>query len=166
MWSGKPVTFKGKHYQISEAVCKPIPVHSEGLCLWIGGGGEKLTLRVTAKHADACNFSGRSNSLEAFNRKLEILEKHCQAIGRRFEDIVKSVTLELILGENKKEAHRKERCAPKSISPETRFVGTPSECINFLQKFVNSGATYIMIHAEDILSSFKLFKKEVMPSFH
>lgn len=165
MWSGKPATFRGKYYQISDAVCRPEPVQPGGPPLWIGGGGERLTLKVAAKHANVCNFSGYPIDLQVFQKKLRALEHHCQSVGRRSEDIVKSVTLELVLGKNEEDARRNEREAPPSVAPEERFVGTPSDCISFLQEFIDSGASYFMLHIEDLLPSFRLFEKEVMPSF-
>jgi len=165
MWSGKPVTFHGKYYNFLETVCRPKPVQPGGPCLWIGGGGEQLTLRATAKHADACNFSGLSTSLQMFQRKVAILERHCRSVGRRPDEIMKSVTLELILGKDENEARRNERQAPPSRSPENRFVGTPSHCISSLQGFIDSGASYFMLHIEDLLSSLDLFEKDVLPSF-
>ena len=165
MWSGEPVTFRGKYYQVLDAICRPVPLQPRGPCLWIGGGGERLTLRVTAKHADACNFSGLSTSIETFKRKVEVLERHCRSIGRRPDEIVKSVTLELILGKDKEEARKRERQAPPSVSPETRFVGTPSRCITLLQRFMDLGASYFMIHIEDLLPSLELFENGVMSSF-
>ncbi len=167
MWSGKPVTFQGQYYHISEAVCQPKPTHLGGPRLWIGGGGEQLTLRVTAKHANACNFSGLSTSLETFERKVAILERHCQHVGRNPEEIVKSVTLELVLGKNDEEAHQREKRIPPSYgkSRETRFVGTPSQCISLLQKFINLQASYFMLHIEDLIPCLELFEREVLPSF-
>ncbi|MEM2885790.1 MAG: LLM class flavin-dependent oxidoreductase, partial [Thermoproteota archaeon] len=165
MWSGKPATYRGKYYAVYGAVCKPGPVQPGGPRLWIGGGGEKLTLRVAAKHADACNFSGLSTSLETFKRKVEVLERHCEAVGRKPGEIVKSVTLELLLGKDEAEARENERRAPPSRSPEARFVGTPSRCLSFLQGYVDAGASYFMLHVEDLLPGMELFVKDVLPSF-
>ena len=165
MWTGRPITFRGKYYQVTEAVCRPKPIQPNGPNLWIGGGGERFTLKVAAKHADACNFSGLSTSLKEFQGKLSILERHCHSVGRRSGEIVKSVTLEIILGKDDNEARERERRAPNSRSSQTRFVGTPSHCIALLQEFMDSGATYFMIHAEDLLSSLDLFEKDVLPSF-
>jgi F420-dependent oxidoreductase-like protein len=165
MWSGKPITFQGKYYHVLDAVCRPAPVHVGGPPLWIGGGGEELTLRVVAKYADACNFSGLSTSPETFQKKLAVLERHCKSVKRRIDDIVKSVTLELVLGEDEAEARQREREAPPSLAPERRFVGTSSGCISLLQRFIDLGASYFMLHIEDLLPSIDLFEKEVMPSF-
>jgi F420-dependent oxidoreductase-like protein len=165
MWSGKPVTFQGKYYHILNAVCRPEPVQPGGPPLWIGGGGEELTLKVAAKYGDACNFSGKSTSLQTFQKKLAALERHCESVGTKIEDIVRSVTLELILGEDEEQARKREREAPPSLTPERRFVGTPSACISLLERFVDLGASYFMLHIEDLLPSIGLFEKEVTPSF-
>jgi F420-dependent oxidoreductase-like protein len=165
MWSGKPATFQGKYYRVSEAVCRPEPIRLGGPPLWIGGGGEQLTLRVVAKYADVCNFSGYCTSIQLFEKKLAALERHCQSVGRRIDDIVKSVTLELVLGKDENEAHHREREAPASKTPNERFVGTPSDCISLLERFVNIGASYFMLQIEDLMSSLDLFEKEVLPSF-
>lgn len=126
---------------------------------------EELTLRVTAKYADVCNFSGLSTSLQTFQKKLAALERHCQFVGRRIEDVVKSVTLELVLGKNETEARQREREAPPSLTPERRFAGTPSACISLLERFIDLGASYFMLHIEDLLPSIHIFEKEVMSSF-
>lgn len=165
MWSRKPATFQGKYYRVQNAVCQPQPLQPGGPPLWIGGGGEQLTLRVTAKHADACNYSGTSLSLQTFQKKTEILERHCQSVGRNPDEITKSVTFELILGKDDNAARRNERRAPPSEAPKERFVGTPSKCISLLQQFIDAGASYLMFHIEDLLPSLDLFQKEVLPSF-
>lgn len=165
MWSGKSVTFQGKHYHIKDAVCQPQPVQQGGPRLWIGGGGEQLTLKVTAQHAQACNFSGRSTSLTMFQHKVAVLNHHCASMGRDPNEIIKSVTLEIILGKDRKDAKRREKTAPLSLTPETRFVGTPNQCVSYLQQFIDLGATYFMLHIEDLLTSLDLFEKEVLPSF-
>jgi alkanesulfonate monooxygenase SsuD/methylene tetrahydromethanopterin reductase-like flavin-dependent oxidoreductase (luciferase family) len=165
MWSSNPATFEGKYYKVSDAICRPEPLQSGGPPLWIGGGGEELTLRVAAKYADACNFSGESTSLQTFQKKLSTLRRHCESVGRRIEDITKSVTLELVLGKNEEQAREMEREAPPSLTLERRFVGTPSGCVSLLEQFIDAGASYFMLHIEDLLPSLDLFENEVMPSF-
>jgi alkanesulfonate monooxygenase SsuD/methylene tetrahydromethanopterin reductase-like flavin-dependent oxidoreductase (luciferase family) len=145
-------------------VCRPKPVQPGGPRLWIGGGGEQLTLGVVAKYADVCNFSGYSTGLQLFQKKLTSSERHCQSAGWRIDDIAKSVTLEIVLGKDEIEARRREREAPPSMMPDERFVGTPSDCISLLERFVNIGVSYFMIQIEDLMSSLDLFEKEIIPS--
>lgn len=165
LWTGKPVTFRGKYYDVLDAACRPEPAQTGGPPLWIGGGGEQFTLRVVAKHADACNFTGLSTGLETFQKKLAVLERHCRSVGRSIDQIVKSVTLELVLGETDDAARRNARDAPRSLAPEERFVGTPSDCVSYLQRFIDLGASYFMLHMEDLMPSLAIFEKEVLPSF-
>ena len=165
LWTGQPVSFTGTYYHITNAVCRPTPLHTRGVELWIGGGGEKYTLKVTAKHAQACNFSGRSTSIETFKQKLAILRNHCNDIGRNVEEITKTVTLELVLGTSTDDAKQRAKNGPPSLTPDTRFVGTPSQCLTFLQEYTDAGASYFMLHLEDLESSMDLFEREVMTSF-
>ena len=164
LWTGQPATFQGEYYRISEAICRPIPVQTGGPRLWIGGGGEQLTLRVAAKHASACNFSGLSTSLETFEKKSAVLERHCRSFGRNPDQIVKSVTLGLVLGRNNDEARERARQVVPS-NRTSRFVGTPTECVSHLERYIDSGASYFMLLVEDLVSSLDLFAEEVLPSF-
>lgn len=78
-------TFEGRYYQLKEARREPKPVQQPHPPIVIGGSGEKLTLRVVAKHADIWNFV--SGSVEEFQLKVGILQQHCQAVGRDFQTI-------------------------------------------------------------------------------
>jgi F420-dependent oxidoreductase-like protein len=164
MWTGEPVTFRGEYYNVSEAICRPVPIQPSGPRLWIGGGGEQLTLRVAAKHANACNFSGLSTSLETFEKKSAVLERHCRSVGRDPGELVKSVTLGLVLGRNDDEAHEREARVPPTKST-TRFVGTPSHCIDYLESYVDAGVSYFMLLVEDLLPGLDLLAEQVLPSF-
>jgi alkanesulfonate monooxygenase SsuD/methylene tetrahydromethanopterin reductase-like flavin-dependent oxidoreductase (luciferase family) len=74
------VDFDGRYYQLKEARSAPKPVQKPYPPIVIGGVGEQLTLRVTAKHADIWNFSGAD--VETFQHKVNVLREHCAAIGR------------------------------------------------------------------------------------
>ncbi len=75
-------SFDGRYYQIREARCEPKPLQKPHPPFVIGGGGEKLTLRVVAEHADIWNFPDPRGSVEEFRRKVDILNGHCAAVGR------------------------------------------------------------------------------------
>ena len=78
MWTETKATFEGKYYRIKNAICSPRPEPIPPIM--IGGGGEKLTLKVVAKHADWWNMPNAS--VEKFKHKLEVLESHCERVGR------------------------------------------------------------------------------------
>ncbi|MGW2571006.1 LLM class F420-dependent oxidoreductase [Streptomyces sp. NPDC001537] len=81
--------FKGKHYELAETLCVPAPVSSPHPEIMIGGGGEKKTLRLVARYGDACNLF--ATSPEEVRRKLDVLRGHCEAEGRDYDHIRKTV---------------------------------------------------------------------------
>lgn len=89
MWTEKQATFEGRYYQIKDAYCEPKPVQQPYPPFVIGGGGEKLTLRIVAKYASVWNMAG--GSIEDFKRKNAILDEHCAAVGRNPAEIARSI---------------------------------------------------------------------------
>jgi alkanesulfonate monooxygenase SsuD/methylene tetrahydromethanopterin reductase-like flavin-dependent oxidoreductase (luciferase family) len=86
LWSEETVSFAGKQLQFDGAYCDPKPTQSPPPIL-IGGGGEKVTLRIEARHADLTNWQV---GLDGFVRKSSLLEQYCEEIGRPFGDIVRT----------------------------------------------------------------------------
>jgi F420-dependent oxidoreductase-like protein len=89
MWSDDNGPYQGRHYQLAETLCVPQPVRQPRPPILIGGGGERKTLRLVARYADACNVFG--SSPEDVARKLEVLRSHCEAEGRDYDSIEKTV---------------------------------------------------------------------------
>jgi len=89
MWSDNDGPYDGKHYQLAETICQPRPVSQPRPSILIGGGGERKTLRLVAKYADACNLFAESP--EVITHKLEVLQRHCDAEGRDFSSIEKTL---------------------------------------------------------------------------
>jgi F420-dependent oxidoreductase-like protein len=89
MWSDLNGPFEGKHYQLAETLCVPAPIRRPRPPIMIGGGGEKKTLRLVARYADACNLFGSSPADVA--HKLEVLREHCAAEDRDYGSIDKTV---------------------------------------------------------------------------
>jgi F420-dependent oxidoreductase-like protein len=83
-------SFAGRHYRLDDALCEPKPYGGRRMPILIGGGGERLTLRVVAKHADEWNVEVGPS---AFARKLGVLREHCRAVGRNPDEIRASVVL-------------------------------------------------------------------------
>jgi F420-dependent oxidoreductase-like protein len=86
MWSGKVATYNGKHYRLAETLCSPQPISKPHPPIMIGGAGEKRTLPLVAKYADACNLYA-FESLDVVRAKLDVLRALCEALGRPFEEI-------------------------------------------------------------------------------
>ncbi len=89
MWSDDEGPYEGKHYQLAETICVPRPIQSPRPPILIGGGGEKKTLRLVARYADACNLFG--STPEEIRHKLEVLRSHCDAVGRDYDAIRKTI---------------------------------------------------------------------------
>ncbi len=89
MWSDNDGPYEGKHYQLAETICSPMPVSQPRPKILIGGGGEKKTLKLVARYADACNLFASSPA--EIKRKLDILEAHCEAEGRDPAEITKTI---------------------------------------------------------------------------
>jgi F420-dependent oxidoreductase-like protein len=93
MWSADEGPYEGRHYRLARTLNAPQPIRHPPIL--IGGGGEKKTLRLVARYAQACNlFAGPD-----LERKLDILRGHCEAEGRDYDDIEKTVMTALDLGE-------------------------------------------------------------------
>jgi F420-dependent oxidoreductase-like protein len=89
MWSDNDGPYAGRHYQLAETLCVPAPISRPHPPILVGGGGEKKTLRLAARYGDACNLFGSSPADVA--HKLEVLRSHCQAEGRDYDRIQKTV---------------------------------------------------------------------------
>jgi F420-dependent oxidoreductase-like protein len=79
MWSDDNGAYEGRHYQLAETLCSPMPVSKPRPRILIGGSGERKTLRLVAQYADACNIFGDATEIA---HKLGVLRRHCDAIGR------------------------------------------------------------------------------------
>jgi F420-dependent oxidoreductase-like protein len=80
MWSEDNGPYTGKHFQLAETICEPRPIATPRPPVLIGGSGEKKTLRLVARYADACNLFAADPDEVA--RKLDVLERHCETEGR------------------------------------------------------------------------------------
>jgi F420-dependent oxidoreductase-like protein len=170
LWTEKKTTYKGQYYKIQDAICEPKPLQKPHPPITIGGGGEKLMLRVTAQHADRYDW-GYLPSLELYKHKMKVLEKHCRVVGRNFQEIEKSCwpAGQIFIRENRKELKdRALQWVPKGVSLEnftrTNLVGTPEDCQNQIRQYSSLGVTHFMLFFGDLpdLRGLRLFAKEVV----
>ena len=89
MWSDDEGAFEGAHYRLAETVCVPPPVQRPHPPILVGGGGERKTLRLVAQYADACNLFPVGT--DGVRHKLEVLRRHCDDVGRDYDDIEKTM---------------------------------------------------------------------------
>src|SRR5881275_381655 len=87
MWTQEEATFEGTYYQVRGAINQPKGVQKPHIPILIGGGGEKVTLKLVAQYGDACNVSGDLKTLE---HKFAVLKQHCESVGRDYESIYRT----------------------------------------------------------------------------
>jgi F420-dependent oxidoreductase-like protein len=136
MFTEERPSFEGKHYRIDRALNSPRPLQPGGPKILVGGGGERRTLRILAKHGDIGHwFNG---PLEDLKRKKAIFEEHCEAVQRDPAEVMLTVGMNVVLVE-----HEKDSAAAVARVPEQRrpmvSVATPAKAAETLREYVDAG---------------------------
>lgn len=112
----------------------------------IGGGGEKQTLRVVAKYADACNLFGGPKTIKA---KLEVLKKHYIDVGRDYDKILKTTLATVVIAEDKEDlasalAEFLEPDVSDEQLDEIVLYGNPDEVAAKIEQLMRAGVQYLI----------------------
>lgn len=146
MWNIEQIetTFAGHYYQIENAVCQPKPPLPPPIM--IGGGGEKLTLRAVAEHADWWNLPGVS--AQEYARKIEILDEHCHETGRDPNHIRKTWAGVVSIAPTK--AAAEQQMANYNIWPgDIPLLGTPDDIRKQIQEYIKLGVSLFILSFVD-----------------
>jgi F420-dependent oxidoreductase-like protein len=138
MFTEERPTFEGRYYRIERALNSPRPIQPGGPKILIGGGGEKRTLRLVARHADMSHWF--PIGLDELKRKNEVLLRHCEAEGRDPSTITRTIGAPVLLVKNQQEAS----ALLDRLPPERRAMvtaATPDEAAEILQKYIAEGFT-------------------------
>ena len=142
MWSERETTYSGTYYQAHRANCDPKPLQQPRPPIWIGGGGEQLTLRVVAQHADWSNFGGKP---EEFLHKREVLRQHCEKVGRDESTIRKSWSPEIAIRESEDELRALQRTSVRRESYEDwkagNLIGSRAEVTDKIGRYLEMGCS-------------------------
>ncbi len=101
MWTQEEATFEGKYYQIRGAINQPKGVQQPHIPIMIGGGGEKVTLKLVAQYGDFCNIGG---DLATIERKFSVLKQHCEAVGRDYNSIRRTAQTLCVIADTDEQA--------------------------------------------------------------
>ncbi len=148
LWTERRSTFKGSYYQLADAPLDPKPVQRPHPELMIGGGGERVTLRIVAKHADHWNVWGGPRVLA---RKGAILDEHCAAVGRDPKTITRSANMALLITDRKDEVERLADTIGTRMgrhaadARDTCLAGTPDQIREQLNQLREAGAGVLFI---------------------
>jgi len=151
-WSGEQGTrepFVGQHYQASDPLNAPQAMSKPHPPILIGGGGERRTLKLVAKYADACNVFGTDT--DQLKHKYDVLRRHCENVGRDYAEIEKTFL------------------ASVSITPDgARRSLTPEAMVERLGRTAEVGAQHAIVGVRGVedLSKLELIGREVIPQLH
>jgi F420-dependent oxidoreductase-like protein len=166
MWSEADFSYDGKHFHLEGAQCDPKPIQQPHPQVLIGGGGEQLTLRVVARHADASNFGGKPHE---WAHKAEVLKGHCKDVGRDYDEIQKTISGEILIREDEAEIEaggtRSMWGEPYESWREGNLVGTPEQVAEKIQTYIDLGCTGFYPWCSDYpdTETVRLFAEKVVP---
>lgn len=169
MWTEETPSFEGEYYHIRGPINEPRGVRKPYPSLWIGGGGEQVTLKLVAQYGNASNFGG---SPDEFRKKADILRGHCETVGRNYDEIIKSTNANIVFlrpGVDVEEATREVRATYNwSVEEMQRqaMVGEPAQIVERLAALKEAGANYFITYFPRIAydhEPLQIFAEEVAP---
>jgi len=153
-------TFEGEFFTLRDAQCEPKPVQAR-LPLWVGGGGEKVTLRIAAEHADGWNVPFIAP--DALAHKAQVLDEHCAKVGRDPSEIVKTINVGMAFTDEE----LKRQFGPMSdyVKPGV-LSGSVQEMVDKVGAYVAAGAQWVILamRAPFDRDGLERFAAEVVPA--
>ena len=167
MWTEEELsaTFNGKYYQIKNAYCNPKPIQKPSPPIMVGGSGERYTLKIIAKYADACNLFG---SAETIKRKLSVLKEHCKSVGRDYDSILKTKLCFILVDQDKelvdKRLQQISKVIPKEQVGEFLIHGTPEDVLKEIGLLEEFGIEYLIVDLEPYreLEALQIFGEKIV----
>jgi F420-dependent oxidoreductase-like protein len=162
MWTQKRTTFHGKWFHADDAILEPKPLQKPHPPLMIGGGGEQLTLRAVARHADACNVGGTP---EQVRHKFEVLRRHCEAEKRNYDEIERTNVIGFLIARNEA-ALAAKRQRLEVPAQYMGVAGTVAQITDLVGKYKDAGSQLLISSTwRNDPETHELLAAEVMPRF-
>ena len=168
LWSGQAkVSFADDYYQLEDAPMLPAPVQDPHPPIWIGGTGEKRTLRLVARYADAWNGLGPIAMLQ---QRIEVLKQHCNDAGRRFEEITLTAGAAMIadaIYDGYIERNSERQGVPTEELRQRTIGGAVEDMKAAVQAYADAGFEHVVLMVNTPYDGglFERFANEVMPAF-
>jgi len=165
MWSEPEAHYEGRHFTIAGAQCDPKPLQQPHPPIWIGGGGEQLTLRVVARHATHSNFGGKPDE---WTHKRDVLRGHCAEVGRDPDEITMTWSPEVFIRETEAEIGDTTHSfwgEPFDSWRAGNLVGTPEQVVERLKEYQALGCGGVVVWPSDFpeTETVRLFAEQVIP---
>jgi F420-dependent oxidoreductase-like protein len=168
MWTEDRADFAGQYYQLRGAINEPKPLQKPHPPIWIGGGGEKVTLKLVAQYGDACNFNA---DVATVRHKLNVLREHCETVGRDYDSITKTVEFYTILGD-RREVDRVVADTARRTGVDEAFVrawhplaGDAERIAQIIGEYAEAGVDYFIVNVPNAFEGgvISRFAEEVFP---
>jgi F420-dependent oxidoreductase-like protein len=168
MWTQEEAQFEGRYYHLRGAINEPKPVQKPHPPIWIGGGGEKVTLKLVAQYGDACNFNA---DVETVRHKLEVVREHCETIGRDYDSVLKTIEFYTILGDRREVDRVVSDTARRSGQNESfirswyPWFGDADHIAQIIREYVEAGIQYAIVNVPNAFEGgvIRRFAEEVFP---
>jgi F420-dependent oxidoreductase-like protein len=172
MWTEPYASFKGNYYTVDGAINEPKGVQKPHPPIWVGGSGEKVTLKLAAMYGDAINLGGHIDDMGYYHHKLDVVADHCASVGRDPATIIKSVNVETSLlrpGEDPEAVTARYRRGESLDDYKTHaVVGGPQEVIDTYARLIEAGMDYIIVSDLPRIATTDVVEylaAEVLPAF-
>ena len=169
LWTEEAASFAGTYYRVEDAVCVPKPVQQPYPPIMIGGGGEKVLLRIVAEHADIWN--NNMGDLPHLVHKREVLARHCDAVGRDPAAITVSQNTALVLADTDAAARQQVEAACETnpmLDPATFIAGDTQGVIDGIAGQVDLGTRHFIFSSAgrpNAVEDLERFAAEILPAF-
>jgi len=171
MWTEDNPTFSGKYYSIDGPFNEPKGVRKPHPSLWIGGGGERVTLKLVAQYGNAANIGG--GDPDTIRHKAAVLKEHCDKLGRDYSEIIKSTSMNVYPVADGADKDKARERAFRGLPPELheRFgypIKTVSEIRADVERVIEAGADYVITYIPGLAydqEPLQLFADEIIPGF-
>jgi alkanesulfonate monooxygenase SsuD/methylene tetrahydromethanopterin reductase-like flavin-dependent oxidoreductase (luciferase family) len=168
MWTQEQATFEGNYYHLRGAINEPKPVQKPHPPIWIGGAGEKVTLKLVAQYGDACNFN---LDVEGVRHKLDVLRAHCETVGRDYDSVLRTIEFYTILGD-KREVDRVVKDTARRTGQDEGFIrswypwhGDAEHIAQVIGEYADAGIEYVIVNVPNAFEGgvISRFAEEVFP---
>ena len=162
MWTQEEAVFEGKYYQVRGAINQPKGVQKPHIPILVGGGGEKVTLKLVAQYGDACNVGG---TIDVIKHKFEVIKQHCETVGRDYDSIHRTSSNACIMGASEEDALAQLKPIERRMlgdAARPAMVGTPETIRQQLAAYEEAGVQELILTFPNItqLESMRAFARE------
>jgi F420-dependent oxidoreductase-like protein len=169
LWTQETSDFAGRHYTLSGARCEPKPVQKPTPTIWVGGQGEKVTLRIVAERADGWDMD--MLPLDVYDHKLAVIAGHCATAGRDPASVRRMIHFAGAIAADERSAQQRAEALARQWNTDLAglrgrvLLGTPHQAAEQLMGYVNRGVEHFVLSlaAPYDMAMVELYIGEVAP---